>query len=367
MRGIAALTVVWSHYNLFLGFPSAAKKLFEDTPLRFWFDGFAAVSFFFVLSGFVLSRQMIADRKSRTLIGYGPMKTYLIRRWIRIWLPFFAVFLLSLCLIPFSHQGASTIPTLNPYAAGFWTDLPAKRDILKSASLLFLWHNNAPLPQAWSLSVELLFSLFIPFIAFAAEKRPLLIFLAAVIASQSPVPFLFFFHFILGVGLARAIDSPMLFSFMKRKLTLIPLLIIGFILYSSRFMVPVELRNIIGARGEMFWILSGLGSVIFILAALSSPKIQKILSHRVLLRVGEISYSVYLCHIIILEFCTHRFLFALNSLGIRSESTCWIAGLIFTTLCTLSLSGFLHKVVEIPSVRLGRKVSERQTIAVYAQ
>jgi peptidoglycan/LPS O-acetylase OafA/YrhL len=85
MRGIAALAVVVAHaiFNL----PNADApiiRIMTATPLRPLIDGRLAVIFFFVLSGLVLTRNLLAGPRPAFVV-------YALRRVIRLGLPAAAV------------------------------------------------------------------------------------------------------------------------------------------------------------------------------------------------------------------------------------------------------------------------------------
>jgi peptidoglycan/LPS O-acetylase OafA/YrhL len=82
LRGLAACTVVIDHF-LTIFFPSysavfATGHSFAETPLFFLMNGKAAVTLFFVLSGFVLSAKFLIDDN---LAGLVPAT---IKRWPRL-------------------------------------------------------------------------------------------------------------------------------------------------------------------------------------------------------------------------------------------------------------------------------------------
>jgi peptidoglycan/LPS O-acetylase OafA/YrhL len=65
VRGLAALSVVFSHYINFYGWPTksiAVKQAWTYSPLHIVWDGFAAVSLFYVLSGLVLSAASFSNQ-----------------------------------------------------------------------------------------------------------------------------------------------------------------------------------------------------------------------------------------------------------------------------------------------------------------
>src|SRR4051794_39802460 len=86
VRGIAALSVVANHYVLAYGMPKWQWVL-SRTPLSIWWDGPAAVSMFFVLSGLVLSIKHFHATKNPSLHAFS-IGGYCLARVCRIWVPF---------------------------------------------------------------------------------------------------------------------------------------------------------------------------------------------------------------------------------------------------------------------------------------
>lgn len=103
VRGLASMVVVWSHFVLGFGLPGILEGM-ENTPLHIFWDGFASVSMFFVLSGFVLSYKHfnpgIATETAE--FNFRVIMAFYIKRIFRICLPFvfflFVSFLSSIVL-----------------------------------------------------------------------------------------------------------------------------------------------------------------------------------------------------------------------------------------------------------------------------
>lgn len=114
LRGLAALSVVVHHCFLLSPVFWAAHSrepilnplvwAFTYTPLHLFWDGPEAVTFFFVLSGFVLALPYFGGRAP-----FYP--SYLARRFFRIYVPYIVVVILSSGLLIFSlskHPMAGT-------------------------------------------------------------------------------------------------------------------------------------------------------------------------------------------------------------------------------------------------------------------
>ena len=83
------------------------------------FDGRSAVTMFFVLSGFVLTRPYFSANNSdppRQLL----VPEFYIRRITRIWIPWFAIFCLSAFLKAYVFRSYPTAPPVTKWFDAFW-------------------------------------------------------------------------------------------------------------------------------------------------------------------------------------------------------------------------------------------------------
>lgn len=106
IRGLAALTVVISHFTLLT--PLLGLR---HTPLRLVSGGHEAVILFFVLSGFVLSLQFESGRT----FTYGE---YAIRRICRIFIPYIVSIAVALAAFYAFYKGSVDGQGLGSMAAG---------------------------------------------------------------------------------------------------------------------------------------------------------------------------------------------------------------------------------------------------------
>jgi peptidoglycan/LPS O-acetylase OafA/YrhL len=89
LRGLAALAVFFGHMYLVFNENLISKLLFEFGPLRIAVAGSEAVTFFFVLSGFVLSLPFYSNRQPN-------YRHFVIRRVCRIYIPYIIAILVAL-------------------------------------------------------------------------------------------------------------------------------------------------------------------------------------------------------------------------------------------------------------------------------
>ena len=149
LRGLAVLLVVMYH----------AKFVFSG--------GYIGVDVFFVISGFVIGRLLIAELLTTDQLSF---RSFYARRFRRI-LPALALMLVVVVL---------AAPLLAPIAAGSVTNATAAASALFSANFYLYAHNTGgyfatastlnPLLHTWSLAVEEQFYLAIPALLFATWR-----------------------------------------------------------------------------------------------------------------------------------------------------------------------------------------------------
>ena len=149
LRGLAVLLVVMYH----------AKCVFSG--------GYIGVDVFFVISGFVIGRLLIAELLTTDQLSF---RSFYARRFRRI-LPALALMLVVVVL---------AAPLLAPIAAGSVTNATAAASALFSANFYLYAHNTGgyfatastlnPLLHTWSLAVEEQFYLAIPALLFATWR-----------------------------------------------------------------------------------------------------------------------------------------------------------------------------------------------------
>lgn len=160
LRGFAALMVAGWHSFAVLdlaGWQGQGRDF-----LRFFFNGFAGVTVFFVLSGVVLGGSLLRSRGPAGLVYL----TFAIRRVLRIW-PAYAVTGLFIAAMILWVDAPMAYPSgVNPWFAGHWTQPVTARLVLRH--VLFL--NQDFNPPSWTLRAEMLCSLALPALFFASMK-----------------------------------------------------------------------------------------------------------------------------------------------------------------------------------------------------
>jgi peptidoglycan/LPS O-acetylase OafA/YrhL len=353
IRGLAALTVINEHYVIAYGLPCLAPQCqhwLDYSALHFWWDGNAAVSMFFVLSGLVLSLKYFRHGKQPD-IEQLQLLPYILGRLFRIWLPYLAMLLVSgiVYSLIINRATPSTVLPDSEWIHGLWRNHPLTGlAMLREAFLLKTPEPLVLLPQAWTLSLELLLSLLLP-AALLLLKRGMswLVFFSAFMVLFLGVS-VFLLHFLLGMLIA-CYQQPLAQHFQGHGKQWWALLALGFYCYTAGSHLFASLD------GSIIWLSSGLGAGMLLLATLSSPAIQQRLSQPWLRHLGKISYSSYLLHMLILMVVTPYLLQVLEGITQQHQGL-WLGGWLLTIALVQLLSTAFHHHIEQPCVSIGKRL-----------
>ncbi|WP_088122136.1 acyltransferase family protein [Bacillus wiedmannii] len=301
IRGLAALTVVFGHFCLML--PSLPNSI-KFSPLRFLWAGGEAVIVFYVLSGFVLSMALYHSKTNY----WG----YLIKRFVRIYIPYYfwiiVTFTLFILFSPYEVVG------LRDWFYDRWQGSITKLDILNHFVLLNNFFTENYNPVIWSLAQEMRISIVFPLlfllfyklswkktILFAVSFSLISVFLNMLHIGKAEGFYNgyadtlhFTSMFMVGMLLFKH-QEKLIYSYRNmKKFNKGFLIALGIILYLYSILIYGISRN------DTTFLLKDWGVVlsvsIFILMAMSNLKVKVFLNKSVFVYLGEISYSIYLCH-----------------------------------------------------------------------
>ena len=300
LRGLAALAVFGGHsIGGIISLPLLIKLL--HTPLSIFINGNAAVMFFFVLSGFVLSLPFIDGQKPLSLASFYT------KRIFRIYPAFIVAIILAVVLKEFVFLPHAK-PTAGLWLKQYWLwDMNAAnfREILRTL-LLVAPHINFRLinPPTWSLAVEMIMAFFIPFFMLIASRCHLIVNAAIFIllsywsyTSHTYVTF----HagiFYLGVVLAKH-RKPVINTIRLWPTTIkILLALAALVLYNA----GMQFSNLRASAYYVIFIycLPAIGGAVIIVLVLASNRLSDFFKQRPFVFMGTISYSFYLIHFPIL-------------------------------------------------------------------
>ncbi len=309
LRGLAVLLVLGRHAGR-----EYANHLPGDAPtwLHPLLNGWMGVDLFFVLSGFLIGTnvlRLLADLSKATSSVFVHGGRYLARRGLRIVPAYYTVLLLVAAgLVPFYHYNRTGIGVSLGYHLLFLQDYLPSNIVI----------------AFWSLGVEEKFYLTVPFVLLAIRRLPERFWTAAALSVSLASPLLrwltwrqhpeihtygaFFdhlrspFHLAadgLAVGLAIAIwrgRGGELGGRARAGVLVASSLVLAALLAQPFLLHPVTLYNVV----PLFSVLAlAFGAIV--LATVSGPTFASpLLASAPLRRVGDLSYALYLVHMLFL-------------------------------------------------------------------
>lgn len=347
-RGIAALMVMFGHL---INWKYGDSHIIHAASVVF--NANDAVSFFFVLSGMVLSYPYLQLGKP---LDIGK---FYVNRMFRIYPAFWVALLVNVFYArrhDLAQLGASELVQIFiTNKEQFWQEF-----------FLIKGHNLYYLP-GWTLSIEIVFSFLMPFlVAMAKYNRKLIPWLILMSLVSSYVTGIFLFHFTLGLFLgayfstynSEAIKST--FWYRYRYL----LLALALSLFSMRQwtkIVPIgghTLHELLAYLQLDFFHLSALASFIFIVGLIHFRRLRSVFELPLLVYIGKISYSIYLVHWVLVWAIGDHWESRVLPLFPNAASALAVCAIVCFVL-TILLASLLHYTVEIPFMKLGKKVVKK--------
>jgi exopolysaccharide production protein ExoZ len=335
LRGLAAFLIVLAHSRIYLGgtpYGSIADSLL--------IPGAFGVDLFFMISGFIMVYTTI-DSDGST----GYTIRFLIKRLARIW-PVYAVI--------------SAIGLLTGVGLVWSADQTHVAALAKS--LLFLPVNPVKPPYfdiaysvGWTLNFEIYFYLIFGvsmlfakhrWTAFAAWLALTLIILPFIFTGAISLDPRHYYNF--GISYMDQISNPIIWDFAagiligkvyQSRIQFRPKLVTYNALFlSTVFALWLPYSGIATFHGITNF---GAGAAISLMCVAIASKNISISAPSVMVWLGKISFSLYLCHILALEITT-KFLIAL---GQESFTRTW-AQVFLTVSLSISLASFSHRYLE---------------------
>jgi peptidoglycan/LPS O-acetylase OafA/YrhL len=370
LRGIAALTVVFHHclvvFPAFWALYTAVRlphniflAALGFSPLHLAWGGGEAVDVFFVLSGLVLSFPFLQPKAP----GY---KSFVLKRTIRIYLPYFAVMTAALLLMrPLLTLGH---PQASSWMQQYWNANPNQRTRIDCLLMLGDPRYNTVNPVIWSLVHELRISLIFPLLMWLARKRSPTVLLASMFLFSAGAKLglhvagaqhwwstivetcQYVFFFVAGVEIALHRDSLCALYRETTKILKAAMFTVSLLLLNARWELPPALR-------ELSALCTWAGAIWIVALVLASSGPGSFLRRRPLLWLGEVSYSLYLTHCLVL--------FAALFLLDRTLPLALIVA--FVPVVALFVAAGVYRIVEMPALSLSRNLfrspPERRTLA----
>jgi peptidoglycan/LPS O-acetylase OafA/YrhL len=309
--------------------------------------GYIGVAFFFLLSGFILTytyREAFGER-----LRLDAVRAFYAARFARIYPLHLATMMLMIAVLVSLGTDA------------LWSGVDPQtrlRAVAAQALLLQSWFAATPIAfgvngPAWSISVEAFFYALFPFVACVLLRafrgsRPHTVLLAAGVLWLVQASLLWPVHaavddwrwyvfppsrlidfvvgMLLGIAFLRS-DQRRTWPLHPTSIEALALAGVGLAVYASPF-VPLSMRF-------SAWVMPAWCAAIFVFAG-QRGAISRLLSHPALVRLGEVSFAFYLCHLMVVKLVDGR-------LGWQHPLAMPIA-----LGGTLALGWLLHHVVERP-------------------
>lgn len=319
VRGIASVIVIFHHFAL--AFWPGLKPTIAGTPIALLFNGEGAVTLFFLLSGFVLTRRYF-DHQG------GPIGIAALKRFPRLFLPACCSMLVGYVVLHFAfdlHLRAAAVTHSAWLAefgsAGVGPDFqPTFLDALRNSFLVFLLPkgNTQYNSNLWTMFPELFGSLLCFAYAWFATKyrtkiTTIVAFSAIAIGWRLHVPWII--PFSIGTLVAQ------LFPYRRININLYLgtcLMISGALLWTSQR-----------------YALSNVGAAIIIMTSLCCPRLATVLSGNIGSFLGKLSFPLYLVHTIaICSFVSAAFLITRSTVFAAAATLpiCYLVALPFVYL-----------------------------------
>lgn len=355
LRGYAILGVVLTH---------STQKL---TDLPQWLhnigiQGARGVQLFFIVSAFTLFYSLSRKYESRSI----EIKDFFIRRFFRIAPAFYFSFVFYLCFAIWLNQLDLTGRTSNYTIERILSTLTFT-GILSPKWLFSL------VPGGWSISVEMLFYLFVPLFFIWVRKLNTAFFL--VIATLIISGFSTFFVLYYDVWRAGNLRENYLFYWFPNQLPIFCLGIVLFYLLKDKISQDTLNKNqlksnvlilfsvlligmlaISGGVGGPYFPSHFLFAIGFVIFAYGLGIREKhVLVNKVIIFIGQISFSMYLLHFFVLD--TIFILFGDQLQSYLPSSLVLVVLFMSTLVIATVFSYLLYRFIELPGVKLGRKIS----------
>ncbi len=342
LRGLAALCVLLYHSWMAQPIqPRPLRWLFEHTPLHVVGSGRQPVLFFFVLSGFVLTRAVLAGPPP----GWA---SYAAQRTVRLGLPVAGALAVSLLMQAAVWDGPLPAWEGGSFMVGaVWTEWPGASDVLRQALLLGHDGRIGLDPVLWSLVHEWRVSMLLPGVLLFRGRPAWLLALGAAAFGLA--------HALGARDYVTALGPDLASTFVATLYFLLPFALGGALALAGPPGLDKPTRWLAGLAALVLAcsgtdLAAVVGSALLILLALEPGPLLARLRHPVPVWLGKISFSLYLIHLPLLAGVVHL----MHGSGLPITLVV-AAGMVLS----FPAAALLHRLAESPAHRLARRVAPR--------
>ncbi|ALF88511.1 MULTISPECIES: acyltransferase family protein [Ralstonia solanacearum species complex] len=324
------------------------------------FCGPASVVVFFVLSGFVLAKSL-----RKETLGFATYISYCVKRVMRIFPALAFSIAVALTYLLVFYPGYREFSTASVWLNWWYKDPVRLFDVVKNLAMMSASLNS----NAWTLRIEMLASLALPFVVAIMGRRGIVRSLAAVAVcfawaaytgdnASAPSEFSHYaYMFVLGVALEKHID----------QITKIPRLLSAMLVVAS-----LAAMVVVNAFWPLVHFLYGdaviaLSSAILILVIVvdRNARFLSILDTRAVRYLGRISYSFYILHFVLLYGVANFALrYAPEETLVRYPLiACAVVGALSIAI-TLPIASISYRFVEQPMTLAGKRIADMRFFRV---
>lgn len=355
LRGLAAIGVVYIHYCEFL-YPIISKGFYTSCVM---------VCEFFVISGFVLSYRFWQNQNSEILTSSS------LRRYIRLTPAPLVSILVTYVMIKFSlfhYVQVFQITGITEWMPAYANFVPSLTQALYE-SLWGMYFSFDPQtsysPVLWTMQWELKGSLLVAaFLAlFGKVQNRLPLYIIFIIISIDTLYPTFIFGVMFSDLLYSKEGKQLHESLKKQKLLAIIMLVSGAFLslYAAdsdvNFYKNLNFEFLAqhGINHEVFYHM--IASVMIMYAAVNLQTLQKFLSWKPFIKVGEYSFSLYLIHAQVGMFLGGFIFLELFHHG-YDITICRLVTIPISLLATVPATYLLHNFVDMPAGKLAKRMQK---------
>lgn len=332
LRGIAAVIVLLSHIHMRI------KEAYSEWEFPAVFNGSGAVIFFFVLSGLVVGAALAKQE-----LSVDRVSTYLHRRFFRI---------MPLLFVTVSIGGLYLLLLNDSMTYSMYDDAYGDFSFAKFLAA-YIGYSLKPNQPIWSIYIEIVASLLIPLMILTGTKIRYIIATTLLCIAFSLVPVDFKHHwnfYVISfyVGLTILVWGKPL----SRWVSTLPGIIFWalVLLFFAAFYCARPLTNpTYGDLWIVYWETLTVAPLVAVIYYL--PEKFSVLNKRLFTYLGDVSYSLYLTHWILL-------VLALNAVT-ALMGTSGVSAIIFSALAlcvSFIVAHFSYQYIELNGIKLGESL-----------